>query len=197
MGTPDPQVDEVFAQATSWKPEMERLREILLDIDEFTEARKWWQACYVFEGANVAIISAFKDAATLNFFKGSLLADPEGVLVQPGPNSQSSRFWRFTTLEEIDRLEPAIRAYLANAIDVERQGLEVEMKKTEDYPVPEELLQKFEEDPDYQVAFEALTPGRQRGYLLHFAQAKQSKTRASRIEKARERIEAGRGFNER
>ena len=117
--------------------------------------------------------------------------------MQPGPNSQASRFWKFTSVEEIDRLEPAIRAYLADAIDVERQGLEVEMKKTEDYPVPEELLQKFEEDPDYQVAFEALTPGRQRGYLLHFAQAKQSKTRTSRIEKARERIEAGKGFNER
>jgi len=193
----NPKVDALFEQATTWRPEMERLRAIALSYEEFTEERKWWQPCYAFEGANVVIIGAFKEYCALGFFKGVLLKDPEGILVAPGTHSQATRFAKFTSVAEIDRMEPVIRAYLDEAIEVERAGLKVQLKKTEDYAVPEELEQKFAEVAEFKAAFEALTSGRQRGYLYHFAQPKQSKTRTSRIEKAMDRIYDGKGFNER
>jgi uncharacterized protein YdeI (YjbR/CyaY-like superfamily) len=196
MATKNPQVDELFEQATSWRPEMERLREIALDFDDLTEERKWWQPCYAFEGKNVAIIGAFKDYCALSFFKGVLLKDPEGILEAPG-KAQSGRLAKFTSVDQIDQLEPVLRSYLQEAIEVERAGRKVEFKGTDEYEVPEELEEKFAADPEFHAAFEALTPGRQRGYLHYFAQPKQSKTRTSRIEKAAERIHAGKGYNER
>jgi uncharacterized protein YdeI (YjbR/CyaY-like superfamily) len=193
----NPVLDPFFNQATRWRAEMERLRAIVLDCEELTEERKWRQPCYVFEGANVAIISSFNDYCVLAFFKGALLKDPEGILEAPGANSQSTRQAKFTSVEEIDAREGVLRSYLEEAIEAERAGLSIEFKDTDAYDVPEELEQKFEEDAEFKAAFEALTPGRQRGYLLHFGQAKQSKTRAARIENAMPRIYEGKGFNER
>jgi uncharacterized protein YdeI (YjbR/CyaY-like superfamily) len=187
-GTPDCKVH-------SWEEPMKELRRILLDT-ELTEEVKWSVPCYTYDGSNVLILSAFKDYCSLNFFKGVLLKDPEDWLVKPGPNTQASRLIRFTTVDEVLENEAIIKAYIEEAIAVEKAGLEVEYKATSDYDFPDELISAFEDDPAFESAFEALTPGRQRGYLLHFSSAKQSKTRTRRIEKSMERIFEGKGFHE-
>jgi uncharacterized protein YdeI (YjbR/CyaY-like superfamily) len=192
----NPDVDTFLGKAKKWRSEMAALREIVLDSG-LTEELKWRQPCYTLSGANVVIISAFKEYCALNLFKGALLKDPSGILVSPGENTQSGRQIRFTSVEQIVEMEPILKAYLDESIENEKAGLQVEMKKTEEYPVPDELQAKLDESPDFRAAFDALTPGRQRGYLLHFAAAKQSKTRTARIEKHMQRIMDGKGLLDR
>jgi uncharacterized protein YdeI (YjbR/CyaY-like superfamily) len=191
----NPQVDEFLNKEKKWKAEFERLRTISLDCG-LTEELKWRTPCYSFENRNIAIIQGFKEYCALMFFKGTLLNDPNGVLIKPGENSQAQRQIRFTKVQEIVDMETSLKAYINNAIEVEKAGLEVNFKKTTDYVIPEELQKKFEEIPDLKTAFEVLTPGRQRAYLLHFSQPKQSKTRESRIEKYMQHILNGKGLND-
>lgn len=196
MGKTNPEVDAFFSKAEKWREEMERLRTIVLDCG-LTEELKWYQPCYTFDGHNVAIVSKFKDYCVLSFFKGVLLNDPEGILVAPGENSQSTRQIQFTSVDEVVEMEAAIRAYVHEAVAVEKSGRQVQLKKTREYDVPEELKEKLDGDPAFKAAWEALTPGRQRGYLLHFSGAKQSSTRMSRVERHRQRILDGKGMHDR
>ena len=189
-------VDRFLDRAKKWKEEMTLLRNICLDCG-LTEAFKWMHPCYTYKEKNVVLIHGFKAYCALLFHKGALLKDSENMLVQQTKNVQAARQLRFTSAKEIEELEATIKAYIFEAIEVEKAGLEVPMKKTSEYEYPEELLLKFKEDPSFKTAFEALTPGRQRGYLLHFSQAKQSATRISRIEKNIPKIFEGKGFNER
>ena len=195
MNQTNPRVDEYVRNVEQWQEELKTLRAIVLDC-QLTETFKWRQPCYTFEGNNVVILSGFKDFFSLNFFKGSLLQDPRGLLVAPGENSQASRQIQFTSVQEIAEMEDILRAYIHEAIEVEKAGLKIEFKAKSEYAVPEELLCRFEDDPAFHDAFEALTPGRQKGYLLHFAGAKQPKTRTARIEKYRERIFDGKGMQD-
>jgi len=164
---------------------------------ELTEDRKWGQPVYTLNGKNVVMIHVMKDECGLSFFKGVLMEDPADILIQRTPNVQVDRELQFTSIAQIEEIEETIRAYVAEATEIERQGLEPEYKKTEDFDFPDELLAKFEEDPAFEAAFEALTPGRQRGYILHFSGAKQSRTRVRRIEKATPDIFAGKGIHDR
>lgn len=191
----NPNVDAFIQSAEKWQEEMALLREILLDC-QLMEEYKWKQPCYSFQKSNVVIIGPFKDSVVLGFFKGALLSDPENVLVKPGDNSQSTRMFRFTNVKQILELESTIKAYVYEAIEVEKAGLKVELKKTEDYNIPEELTAQFEKDPKLKEAFFQLTPGRQRAYLLHFSEGKQSATRTARIEKYIPRILKGKGIND-
>ncbi|MFN7101774.1 MAG: YdeI/OmpD-associated family protein [Pseudorhizobium sp.] len=184
-----------FAQQDRWQAELGALRSILLDCG-LTEEFKWSSPCYTVEGGNVALLWGFKDNATLGFFKGVLLKDPAGLLVAPGENSRSSRVMRFTALSQIIETEASIRSYLREAVDLEKAGAKVDLPK-DDLAYPEELVAALEDDPDLQTAFEALTPGRRRGYVLHFSQPKQSATRRSRIARSRDRILAGKGMHDR
>lgn len=178
----------------SWTKEIQELRRIVLDCG-LLEEYKWSQPCYTYHGANVVIVSAFKESATIAFFKGSLLEDPHNLLVAPGKNSQASRMIRFTSTRDILDIEPILKSYIAEAIEIERSGKKVVYKKKPE-PIPEELQLKFEENPAFKAAFENLTPGRQRGYILHFSQAKQSKTRSARIEKYMPKIFEGKGISD-
>lgn len=179
----------------TWTEELKQLRRIVLDCG-LHEGFKWSQPCYQYQKSNILIVTAFKEYAALAFFKGALLGDPDGILVAPGENSQSARQIRFTNTKDIIEMEPILRAYIYEAIEVEKAGLKVDFKKKPD-PLPEELLSKFDEMPALKHAFEALSPGRQRGYILHFSQAKQSNTRVSRIEKHIEKILNNKGINNR
>ncbi len=189
-------VDRFLDRAKKWKEEMTFLRNICLACG-VTEDFKWMHPCYTFQGKNVVLIQGFKDYCALLFHKGALLKDSENLLVQQTENVQAARQLRFTSTEEIEKLETIIKTYIFEAIEVEKAGLEVKLKKTSEFEIPEELQLKFKDDPNFKKAFEALTPGRQRGYLLHFSQAKQSKTRIARIEKSIPKIFDGKGFNER
>lgn len=191
----NPKVDAFLSKATRWKDEMIELRKIVLSCG-FTEEFKWYQPCYAYQGTNLVVISAFKEHSALNLFKGALLKDPEGILVKPGENSQSGRQIRFTSVAQIVRMKSVLKAYLRETIEAEKAGLKVTLKATSDYPVPEELKAKFAASSEFEKAFRALTPGRQRGYLLHFAAAKQSKTRTARIEKYVPQIFAGKGYQD-
>lgn len=184
-----------FDKPTQWQQEYKLLRKICLDT-ELTEELKWGKPCYTLNGQNVVLIHGFKEYCALLFHKGALLKDSDDLLIQQTENVQSARQMRFTSKQEITKLQKTIKAYIKEAIEVEKAGLKVELKKTKEYPVPDELEQKFKEDGNFKKAFKALTPGRQRGYLLHFSQAKQSKTRTSRIEKAIPAIFEGKGHNE-
>lgn len=186
-GTPDCKVH-------TWTKELELLRAIALECG-LAEEMKWGVPCYTFQGKNVALISAFKESATISFFKGSLMGDRENMLVAPGPNSQASRMMKFTEVAQITAKEAAIKAYFFEAIEVEKAGLKVVFQRNPE-PIPEELQAKLDEDPFFRSAFEGLTPGRQRGYILHFSQPKQSKTRVSRIEKWTPRILNGEGMHD-
>ncbi len=192
----DSRLDRYFRYTKTWRAEKQRLRAILLDFP-LTEELKWRQPCYTFQGANVVILGAFKQTCDLGFFKGSLLDNPHGLLIPPGPHSQASRQLRFTSVQEIEEKEPIIRATLQNAIEVERAGLKVDFREKSELVLADELLAKMEAAPDFKAAFEALTPGRQRGYNLFFSAAKQSKTRAARIEKHAARILEGKGMHDR
>lgn len=191
----NPKVDEFLNKTNKWKEEFVALREILLDC-QLTEELKWRLPCYTSQNSNIAIIQGFKEYCALMFFKGALLKDPNGILTAPGENSQAQRQIRFTNVQEIVEKETIIKAYITEAIEVEQAGLEVNFKQTAEYSIPEELQTKFAETPELKTAFEALTPGRQRAYILHFSQPKQSKTRESRIEKYRQQILDGKGLND-
>jgi uncharacterized protein YdeI (YjbR/CyaY-like superfamily) len=192
----NPKVDWFFQKAQKWQEAVEILRVIALD-SELTEELKWGCPCYVLENNNIVLIHTFKDYCALLFFKGALFKDPENILVQQTKNVQSARQLRFTSAREIVELQPVIKAYIAEAIAVEQSGLEVTLKTTTEFGVPEELQLKFDEIPELKTAFDALTPGRQRGYILHFSEAKQSKTRTSRIEKSMPHILNGKGLDDR
>ncbi|MCB0664015.1 MAG: YdeI/OmpD-associated family protein [Saprospiraceae bacterium] len=187
-GTPECKVHK-------WTAQLEQLRRIVLDCG-LTEERKWGVPCYTFQGKNILIVSAFKDFCSVNFFKGVLLADEQNLLVSPGPNSQSARYFPFTETKTILELEDTIRSYVFEAIEVEKAGLQVSFKAKENLEYPEELSAKLEEDPVFKEAFEALTPGRQRSYVLHIAAAKQPATRVSRVEKSISKVMEGKGWNE-
>ncbi|WP_305982417.1 YdeI/OmpD-associated family protein [Roseivirga thermotolerans] len=188
-GTPDCKVHQ-------WSQELQKLRSIALECG-LTEESKWGVPCYTYHGANVAMISAFKDYCSLSFFKGALLKDKYQMLVKPGPNSQAARLFKFTNLEQILQAEDSIRLYLFEAIEVEKKGLKVDMQAKDQLDYPDELQAKFKDMPELKTAFEALTPGRQRGYIIHFSQPKQSKTRLARIEKLIPKIMDGKGFFDR
>lgn len=189
-------VDRYIDKITSWKDETILLRAICLECG-LDEDFKWMHPCYTFQGKNIVLIHGFKKYCALLFHKGALLKDIENILVQQTENVQSARQIRFTDKGQINDLKTVIKAYIFEAIEVEKTGLEVKMKKTSEYEISRELEQEFENDSDFKTAFYNLTPGRQRGYLLHFSDAKQSKTRVSRIEKARPKIFDGKGHNER
>lgn len=190
-----PEADEFFSRLTDWRDELLALRAILLDTP-LTEEFKWSSPVYTFGGGNVAIVWGFKDRATLGFFKGVLLTDPEGVLQAPGDNSRSSRIMNFTDPGQIAGARDTIRRYVHEAIENEKSGLKVDFPK-DDLDYPEELIDRLDREPAFRAAFEALTPGRRRGWVLHFAGAKQPATRVSRIGKAAPRILAGKGMQDR
>lgn len=191
----NPKVEAFVERAKTWKAEYEKLREIVLDCD-LTEDFKWMHPCYTLQNKNVVLIHGFKEYCALLFHKGALLKDPHGILIQQTENVQAARQIRFTNVQQIIEMETILKDYIHEAIEVEKSGLEVELKKNTEYEVPEELQNKFEELPALKTAFEALTPGRQRAYLLYFSEAKQSKTRASRIEKYMQHIFDGKGLND-
>ncbi|GAB2548833.1 DUF1801 domain-containing protein [Gracilibacillus alcaliphilus] len=191
----NPKVDEFLSQTKNWKEAFEQFREILLQCG-LTEDFKWKHPCYTFEGKNIVLMHGFKDYCALLFHKGALLKDPQGILVQQTENVQSARQIRFTHVDQIMEQNATIKEYVQEAINIEKAGLKVEVKQHQEYSVPEELDQAFAESPDLKEAFETLTPGRQRAYLLHFSQPKQSKTRTARIEKNRPRILMGKGLTD-
>jgi uncharacterized protein YdeI (YjbR/CyaY-like superfamily) len=191
----NPKVDEFLGKAKKWKEEYETLRNIVLDC-ELTEEFKWMHPCYTFDNKNIVLIHGFKEYCALLFHKGALLQDAHGLLIQQTENVQGARQIRFTNVQEIVATESILKAYIHEAIEVEKAGLEVEFKKNEEFIIPEELHNKFDDIPALKTAFEALTPGRQRAYILYFSQAKQSKTRESRIEKYMQKILDGKGLKD-
>jgi uncharacterized protein YdeI (YjbR/CyaY-like superfamily) len=178
----NPKVDWFFSKDTKWQKEYEKLRTIILDCG-LNEELKWGCPCYTFEERNIVLIHGFKEYCALLFFKGALLNDANGILIQQTKNVQAARQIRFTDLQEIVKLEKILKAYIYEAIEVEKAGLKVDLKKTTDFKIPEEFQKKLNKMPALKKAFDALTPGRQRAYIFYFSQPKQSKTRESRIEK--------------
>lgn len=191
----NPKVDAFLGKAKNWQEEFEKLREIALACD-LSEDLKWGQPCYTLENANIVLIHGFKEYCAFLFFKGALLKDPKKILVQQTENVQAARQIRFTSAQQIEKMKSTLKAYIREAIEVEKSGLSVEFKKTDEFAVPEEFQRQLDETPGLKDAFEALTPGRQRGYLLHFSSAKQSKTREARIEKCIPMIFDGLGLND-
>lgn len=191
----NPLVDEFIGKSKAWQEEFVQLRRILLDFP-LTEELKWGKPCYAHDGSNVVLIHGFKEYCALLFMKGALLKDPNGILIQQTENVQAGRQIRFTGAQEIIGMETILKAYVQEAIDAEKSGLEVSFKKTADFTVPEELQKKFDGIPGLKSAFEALTPGRQRAYLFHFSQPRQSKTREARVEKYIPKILGGKGLDD-
>jgi uncharacterized protein YdeI (YjbR/CyaY-like superfamily) len=189
----NPKVDVVIREAKKWQKEFKKLRTIVLGCG-LTEELKWHQPCYTFQGGIVLLISGFKEYCALAFFKGVLLKDAKGILISPGENSQAVRQIRFTHVREIVEMEPVLKAYIQEAIEVQRAGLKV--KKNTKLVIPEEFQNKMDEMPALKTAFDALTPGRRRAYVLYFSAAKQSKTREARVEKCMPQILNGKGFHE-
>ncbi|WP_063565001.1 YdeI family protein [Paenibacillus sp. O199] len=191
----NPKVDEYLNKAKKWKEESEKLREIVLSCG-LTEDYKWMHPCYTLENKNIVIIHGFKEYCALLFHKGALLKDKQGILIQQTENVQAARQIRFTNLQQIVDMETILKEYILEAIEVEKAGLKVELKKNTEYDVPQEFQTKLDENPALKTAFEALTPGRQRAYLFYFSQPKQSKTRVSRVEKSTQQILDGKGLND-
>ena len=191
----NPKVDEFLSKAKKWQEEYEKLRNIVLDC-ELTEEFKWMHPCYSFQGSNIVLIHGFKDYCAILFIKGALLKDAHGILVQQTENVQAGRQIRFTNVREIVEMESIVKDYIYEAIEVEKAGLEVNFKKNTEFIIPEEFQNKFDEIPALKTAFEALTPGRQRAYILYFSEPKQSKTRESRVEKCMQQILNGKGLND-
>jgi uncharacterized protein YdeI (YjbR/CyaY-like superfamily) len=189
----NPKVDTFIATAKNWQPEFKKLRAILLDSD-LTEDFKWSQPCYTFQGKNVVVIGGLKESCALAFFKGALLKDVHGVLTRPGQHSQSTRWFKFASVREIAEMKSVLNAYIREAIQVEKSGLKVKLKKTSDLKIPEEFQLMLDEFPEFKAAFEALTPGRQRAYIYHFSAPKQSKTREARVLKFMPHILKGKGL---
>ena len=195
MNRTNPKVDWFFNKAAKWQEEFEKLRMISLE-SELTEELKWGCPCYTFQKRNVVLIHGFKEYCALLFFKGALLKDAKRILIQQTENVQSARQIRFTNVRQIVKLKPILKAYIKEAIEVEKAGLKVSLKKTSDFNTPEEFRNKLNEMPALKTAFDALTEGRQRAYLFYFSQPKQSKTRASRVEKCMPQILIGKGLND-
>lgn len=191
----NPKVDFYFTKAEKWQEELEQLRKIVLEC-ELTEELKWGVPCYTFQKSNIVLIHDFKEYCALLFMKGALLDNANGLLIQQTENVQAARQIRFTNLREIVDNKAILKAYIYEAIEVEKAGLKVELKKTTEYNIPEEFQQKLDESSNLKTAFEALTPGRQRAYLLHFSQPKQAKTREARVEKCIPQILDGKGLND-
>lgn len=194
-GSMNPKVDFFFDKASKWQKEYEQLRAIILDCG-LTEELKWGCPCYTFEERNIVLIHGFKEYCALLFFKGALLNDADNILIQQTKNVQSARQARFINVQQIIKLKPVLKAYIYEAIEVEKAGLKVKLKKTAEFPVPEEFQNKLDKSPALKKAFNALTPGRQRAYIFHFSQPKQSKTRAARVEKYMQHILKGKGLND-
>ena len=191
----NPAVDWYFAKNKKWQTEIEMLRAFCLDCG-LTEELKWGVPCYTLDGTNVVLIHVFKEYCALLFHKGVLLKDPKGILIQQTKNVQSARQLRFTNIQEITKAKSVIKAYIKEAIAVEKSGLKVELKKTSEFEMPEEFKNKLEENSSLKTAFYSLTPGRQRGYLLYFSSAKQAKTREERIAKYTKQILKGKGLED-
>ncbi len=194
MNKKNPVVDRVLEQETHWQDEFQMLRTIVLGFP-LAEVLKWGQACYTLDGKNVVLIHGFKDYCALMFFKGALLKDPNRLLVTPGQH-QATRQIRFTSVKDITRLKPVVKATIQEAMEVERAGLKVKMKKTEELTIPDEFQKKLDAMPALKKAFTALTPGRQRGYIFHFSQPKLANTREARVEKSISLILAGKGLTD-
>jgi uncharacterized protein YdeI (YjbR/CyaY-like superfamily) len=191
----NPKVDFFFEKDTNWQREYEKLRMTCLDTG-LNEELKWGCPCYTFEGKNVVLIHGFKEYCALLFFKGVLLNDPDNILVQQTKNVQSARQIRFTTIKEIVKMEKVLKACIYEAIEVEKTGLTVKLKKTSDFKIPEEFQKRLNKSSALKKAFNALTPGRQRAYIFYFSQAKQSKTRQARVENYIPQILNGKGLND-
>ncbi len=195
MNRMNPKVDAFLAEAKRWREEFEQLRRIALDCG-LSEELKWGKPCYTFQESNIVIIQGFKEFCALLFAKGALLKDPHRLLEKPGESTQAARRIPFTRVREIVKREPLLKAYIQEAMAAEKAGLQVTFKKNPE-PVPEELQQQLDAVPAFKAAFAALTPGRQRAYILYFSAAKQSQTRAARVEKCRPQILKGKGLNDR
>ena len=191
----NPKVDFYFNKAKTWQEELEELRRIVLDC-HLIEELKWGVPCYTSEKGNIVLIHVFKEYCALLFFKGALLSDSDGLLIQQTKNVQAGRQIRFTNVREIIKMETNLKTYIYEAIEVEKAGLKVDLKKTIEYAIPEEFRHKLDETPALKTAFEALTPGRQRAYILYFSAPKQSKTREARVEKCSQQILDGKGLND-
>jgi uncharacterized protein YdeI (YjbR/CyaY-like superfamily) len=195
MNRMNPKADFYFSKAKKWREELAKLRMTVLDC-QLTEELKWGCPCYTSQKSNIVLIHVFKEYCALLFFKGALLKDAHGILVQQTENVQAARQIRFTNVREIVEMEPILKAYIHEAIEVEKAGLKVNLKKTTEFNIPEEFQTKLDEIPALKTAFDALTPGRQRAYILHFAAAKQAKTRESRVEKWMPQILNGKGLDD-
>ena len=191
----NPKLDGFFLDAKQWSEEFTALRKIVLDCG-LEETRKWGQACYTYNERNIVLIHGFKEYCALLFFKGAIMADPEGILIQQTENVQSARQLRFTSAKEITKMRAIVKAYVHQAIEVERSGMKVKLKPTTQFSMPEEFEIILKKKPKLKEAFQELTPGRQRGYLLHFSSAKQAATREARIEKCIPMIMEGKGLND-
>jgi len=190
-----PKVDVFLSKSKKWQKEFGKLRKIVLDC-HLTEELKWGKPCYTFQDNNIVLIHGFKEYCALLFFKGALLKDSRGILIQQTQNVQAARQIRFTNVGEIVEMEPILKACIREAIEVEKAGLEVNYKKTTQFIIPEEFQNKLDKNPALKTAFHALTPGRQRGYILYFSAPKQSETRESRVEKCARQILDGKGLND-
>ena len=195
MSHMSPSIDAFFSKTSRWQEAFHQLRRIILDT-ALEEELKWGKPCYTLQGTNVVLIHGFKEYCAVLFHKGVLLEDKHGLLIQQTENVQVARQLRFTSAEQVAEMEPIIKGYVLEAIRVERSGAQVALKKTSEFNMPDEFRQTLDENPALKASFEALTPGRQRGYLLHFSQPKQSKTRESRIEKYMQHILDGKGLND-
>jgi uncharacterized protein YdeI (YjbR/CyaY-like superfamily) len=191
----NPKVDFYFSKSQKWQQELETLRAIILDC-QLTEELKWGVPCYTFQKSNIVLIHEFKEYCAILFVKGALLKDPKDILIIQTENVQAARQIRFTNVQEIVEIEAVLKAYIYEAIEVEKAGLKVNYKKATEFPIPEEFQIKLDEIPDLDAAFYSLTPGRQRAYLLYFAAPKQSKTREARVEKCMPQILNGKGLND-
>lgn len=191
----NPKVDDCLSKVEKWREEFERLRAIILDCG-LTEELKWGWPCYTLDKANIVLMHGFKEYCALLFFKGALMKDTNGILVQQTENVQAGRQIRFAGAHEIAQMEPILKAYIREAVAVEKAGLKMDFKRTAEFAMPDEFRARLAEIPALKTAFEALTPGRQRAYLLHFSSAKQSKTREARIEKCMPQILEGKGLDD-
>lgn len=195
MNDMNPKVDWYFVKNKKWQKEIETLRTIALDY-ELTEELKWGCPCYSYQENNIVLIHVFKEYCAFLFFKGVLLKDSKSILIQQTKNVQVARQARFTNAQQVVKMKSTLKAYIREAIAVEKAGLKVELKKTTEFTMPEEFKNKLKESRDLKAAFYALTPGRQRGYLLYFSQAKQAKTREARVAKYTKHILAGKGLED-
>ncbi len=190
------QIESFFDKDSKWKEEYLLLREIITSHNNLIQEFKWMHPCYTFNGKNIVLIHGFKDYCALLFYKGVLIKDPAGILIQQTENVQSARQIRFKDLVEIKDLKSTIHAYIKEAIEIEKSGKKVKMKEVKDYPIPEEFQRLLDDDKEFSEAFYSLTPGRQKGYLFYIGQAKQSATRESRIEKYYQKIIEGKGIDD-